>query len=167
MKIHCEICGVEVDRRPSAIRKARHHACRKHGRLAQAMTIRDLFEEKKRSVDPYETVKGPLPPRIAIMVEVAAKYRITLSELRAPGRGPRYRWYKKSNRISMYQIRQEAARRLRSELGLSFPVIGRLLGGRHHTTIMTMVNENRRQHRLHTGRERLISRILAETKAAA
>ncbi|HZE50649.1 MAG TPA: helix-turn-helix domain-containing protein [Jatrophihabitantaceae bacterium] len=32
--------------------------------------------------------------------------------------------------------RAAAARRLRAELGLSYPAIGRELGGRHHATVM-------------------------------
>lgn len=34
-------------------------------------------------------------------------------------------------------VRTLVAKRLRTELGLSYPAIGRALGGRHHTTIMS------------------------------
>jgi chromosomal replication initiation ATPase DnaA len=71
-------------------------------------------------------------PSIQILREVAACHGITLSQLRAPG--PR-----------MFAVRKEAARRLRDERGLSLNKIGYYLGGRNHSTVHAMLNEEYRE----------------------
>lgn len=71
-------------------------------------------------------------PAIQLLADVAAAHGVTLQALRAPGR---------KGGARMKQARQEAARRLRHERGLTLNQIGRFLGGRHHTTIMRMIDD--------------------------
>lgn len=90
----------------------------------------------------------PAPPRVAadavlmhvtvpklrsreILEEVAAKHGLRVDDLRS-----------KSRLHVLVAARQEASFRLRTELGLSLPAIGRLLGGRDHTTILHAVKRH-------------------------
>ena len=43
------------------------------------------------------------------------------------------------NTSALRRCRRSIALRCRDELGMSYPEIGRILGGRHHTTIMSML----------------------------
>ncbi|NBN62077.1 helix-turn-helix domain-containing protein [Pannonibacter tanglangensis] len=67
------------------------------------------------------------PKGAAIASEIAAKHRVTLADLTGPCR-----------QRAIFRARAELAYRLRTELGWSFPRIGRLLN-RDHTTIMNQV----------------------------
>lgn len=60
-----------------------------------------------------------------IIYRVAREHDIGPRDLRGPGRHRAVAW-----------PRQQAMYELRAQLGLSFPVIGRILGHRDHTTIM-------------------------------
>lgn len=77
-----------------------------------------------------------MPPPIQIIADVAASRGITMAALRAPGR---------KGGAPMFEARSEAARRLRTERGLSLNQIGRYLGGRHHTVVLRMIDEAFRQ----------------------
>lgn len=57
--------------------------------------------------------------------EIAAKYRLSIAELRSERRARRIAW-----------PRQEAFWRAYKETTLSLPAIGRYFGGRDHTTII-------------------------------
>lgn len=48
----------------------------------------------------------------------------------------------KSRKALPVRARDHAAYRLRAELGLSYPKIGQLLGGRNHSTIMTAIKRH-------------------------
>ena len=60
-----------------------------------------------------------------IIAEVCAAWRIDPADLVGP-----HRWYPLS------PARNEVFYRMRTELGLSYPRIGQLIGARHHTTVM-------------------------------
>ena len=67
-------------------------------------------------------------PIHAHAIEVCEKHKISLNELKCPRRLGRY-----------VRARQEFSY-LAHEDGASFPQIGKFLGGRNHTTIITAVN---------------------------
>ncbi len=78
----------------------------------------------QRVLEDMVPVKRHLQPE-AILHAVARYYHITVDELRSKGR-----------RRAIAQPRQVAMYLLREETPLSLPQIGKLLGGRDHTTIM-------------------------------
>lgn len=163
MKATCIICGVELKRRPWELRKQKFVCCREHLTAALSLVAKREYEKKKQeaAIKPFFSSTIRPSPATAILIEVATKYGILLCELRARGRGPRYRWYRqRGDRMTMFKIRQEAACRLRNELHLSLNTIGRLLGGREHTSILRMVSETRRQRHIKTTAERVVARIL-------
>jgi len=61
----------------------------------------------------------------AILADVAASHRLSVRELRGPGRHRYVAW-----------PRQEAMWRLRTTGRYSLPQIGAFLGGRDHTTVI-------------------------------
>lgn len=67
-------------------------------------------------------------PATVILREVAAKHGVSVLDLQGPRRF-----------ALIVQARTEAAWRLRTELGLSFPRIGQRLGGRNHAGIIRHV----------------------------
>ena len=77
-----------------------------------------------------------MPPAIKILHEVATAHGFTLAEIRSPSR---------KGGIPMFNARREAARRLHTERHLSLSMIGRFLGGRDHTTIRRMLDDDLRQ----------------------
>lgn len=60
-----------------------------------------------------------------ILLEVAIHHNVTVNEIRS-----------RSRRRNIAHARQEAFVRLRDETYLSYPAIGRVVGDRHHTTVM-------------------------------
>lgn len=65
-----------------------------------------------------------------IIREVATAHEVSIDALK----GPRHF-------ASIVRARHEAMFRLKSELDLSLPVIGRLFGGRDHTTVMNALRK--------------------------
>jgi chromosomal replication initiator protein len=70
------------------------------------------------------TAPGP-EPADAIIARVAAKYKLTVREIRT-----------KTRRAAISHPRQEAMFELRTKLGLSYPMIARLIGLKDHTTVI-------------------------------
>lgn len=69
-----------------------------------------------------------IPPTITgheIMRQVARKHRVPLNEILSPRR-----------HVTLCRIRFEIFYRMKTETFLSFPQMGRLVGGRDHTTAM-------------------------------
>ena len=60
-----------------------------------------------------------------ILREVAKEFDVPVNDLRGP-----------SQAMHIVRPRQIAYLRLRDETNLSYPVIGRVMGDRHHTTVM-------------------------------
>jgi chromosomal replication initiation ATPase DnaA len=77
-----------------------------------------------------------MPPAIRILHEVATAHGFTLAEIRSSD---------KKGGDPMFKARSEAARRLRAERGLPLSMIGRFLGGRDHSTIRRMLDDEVRQ----------------------
>jgi chromosomal replication initiation ATPase DnaA len=73
-----------------------------------------------------------LDPRMKIICEVARAHGTTADILRS-----------KADTYRLRGARREAYRRLRDERGMSLPRIGRFMGGRHHTTILSALNGRR------------------------
>lgn len=67
----------------------------------------------------------------AILNEVAAKHGISVGEIKSQSRRQKYS-----------RPRQEAYFRLRTETSLSYPNIGKMIGGRDHTTVMYGVDQH-------------------------
>lgn len=63
-------------------------------------------------------------PVMTILRQVAEDYGVTVNDLRGDSRAPRFS-----------HPRQIAYVRLRDETNMSLPVIGRVMGGKHHTTV--------------------------------
>ena len=86
-------------------------------------------------VEAYESPKPafehPETPSFRIMREVSEKHEMTIRQMKGDSR--KFRFVK---------ARQEAAYRLRLELGYSLPQIGRLLGKRDHTTILHAIRRH-------------------------
>jgi chromosomal replication initiation ATPase DnaA len=98
-----------------------------------------LIVAQEQFIDAYragETATLPVPCQIAefrprkILVEVATAHGITTAEMRAPGR-------------RHWTARQEAAKRLREELSLSYPKIGQFLNRSHHP-VYNMIHDGYR-----------------------
>lgn len=70
-----------------------------------------------------------MPPWKRILQEAAANYRVSVEDILG-GRRTR----------PIVRARHEAAYRMHHELRMSFPAIGRRLGGKDHTTIINGVN---------------------------
>jgi chromosomal replication initiator protein len=66
-----------------------------------------------------------------IIRETAEKYGLTVGNLTGPSRV-----------IEVCAARFEAMYRIRKELGQSLPTIGRLFGGRDHTTVMAAIHRH-------------------------
>jgi len=65
-----------------------------------------------------------------IIIAIAQKHQITIAELKGRRR-----------QAHLVAARQEASYILTHDLGLSYPMVGRLLGGKDHTTILHAVNQ--------------------------
>ena len=79
---------------------------------------------------PYDQFDGQMvtPPRITwkqIALQVAAKHKVSLIDIRSPRR----------DRPTV-RARHEAFWRMKQETRLSLPQIGRFMGGRDHTTVL-------------------------------
>ena|ERR1700722_9686529 len=83
-------------------------------------------------------------PSLQVLAEVAAAHGITMELLRGRVRGLSDK-LKGPSQSMLFAARQDAARRLRTERGLSFKQIGRFLGGRDHSSVIRMIDENYRQ----------------------
>ncbi len=70
---------------------------------------------------------APPTPR-QIIDETCRQFQVSTAELLGPAK---WEWRVKARRY--------AAQRMRDELGMSYPEIGKRLGGRHHTTIMGLL----------------------------
>jgi chromosomal replication initiation ATPase DnaA len=92
------------------------------------MSLIDYVTEQRRV--PL-TFKLPDPPSKVILAEVSVASGVPIDDLRG-----RKRWR------SVAWPRQEAMYRMRAETNLSYPQIGRLLGGRDHSTIVTGVKRH-------------------------
>ena len=80
------------------------------------------------------TSSEPLHDKIRrIKQEVAEKHGVTVADLEGPSRRP-----------ACARPRHELMWRLRRETPLSYPAIGRRLGGRHHTTVLNGVRLHQR-----------------------
>lgn len=72
------------------------------------------------------TFKAMPMDRVSVILrEIASQYEVTVADLRGPSRERRFAW-----------PRGMAYIRLRDETPLSYPAIGRVLGGRDHTTVL-------------------------------
>ena len=91
----------------------------------------------QRAVD----LAAPITPRrfaADILADVAKKYGLTVADLKGPSRERRIAWPRQE---AMWRIRESCPH-------ISYPHIGRLLGGRDHTTIMHGVREFQKRARL-------------------
>lgn len=71
-----------------------------------------------------------MTPGRKIVAEVAALHGVSVREITAPA-------YSEGVRVAaVVRARQHAMAEMRTRLGYSLPQIGRVMGGRHHTTIM-------------------------------
>jgi chromosomal replication initiation ATPase DnaA len=77
-------------------------------------------------------------PSLQVLAEVAAAHGFSVMVLRSNWRGP----------SQLFAARQEAAKRLRTERGLSLNQIGRFLGGRDHSTVLRMVDDDYRRRQM-------------------
>lgn len=76
-----------------------------------------------------------LPPLLRFLIkEAAARYDLLESEVLERGRTPR-----------KIAARADVAKELRRR-GHSYPAIGRMFGGYHHTTILNLINPRRYRH---------------------
>lgn len=75
----------------------------------------------------------PATPEHLVLVR-AAEAGLRASDIRGPCRLHR-----------VVRVRAWIAAELRSTFGLSYPAIGRVLGGRHHTTIMYLLGHIERK----------------------
>lgn len=73
-------------------------------------------------------------PSLQVLAEVAAAHGFAVTVLRSNWRGP----------AKLFAARRDAAKRLRTERGLSLNQIGRFLGGRDHSTILRMIDDDYR-----------------------
>lgn len=103
------------------------------GVLAGLIDKPHVFEkcaaEIRKSLIENPEKAGDRPNRLVwknlILKEVAEKHSVTISEMQGPSRVDHITW-----------ARHEACYRLREEMGLSFPRIGVIMGGRDHTTAL-------------------------------
>lgn len=89
-----------------------------------------------------------------IIAEVAKEYGVTVEVLK----GKRYT-------RKLFPARQAVARRLRSERKLATTVIGRLMGGRDHSTILNYLDDER--HARSLARARVSMKASRARQAAA
>jgi chromosomal replication initiation ATPase DnaA len=80
----------------------------------------------------HKVVEVVRDPRMKIIIEIAEANGTTADVLRS-----------KADAYRLRGARREAYRRLRDERGMSLPRIGRFMGGRHHTTILSALNGRR------------------------
>jgi hypothetical protein len=83
-------------------------------------------------IDPPPPIPMPLNRAKRIIAQVAAQFDVTPAELTGPRRFAK-----------LVQPRRIAMTRIRNELGYSFPHIGRIFGGRDHSTIIWNVRGGR------------------------
>jgi len=89
----------------------------------RAVNVADYAVRKHRA--PSEVVRPPALKWKGIKAEVARKHGITLKEMASPQR-----------KRNIVLARQEAFYRLKTETAMSFPEIGRRMGGLDHTTVL-------------------------------
>lgn len=96
---------------------------------AAAMNCGAALEYKRRDILAkwFAHKEPPLPPLTGreIQEQVAVKYGVTVLDLQS-----------KSRRKALTAVRHEAMYRIAKETGLSFPNIGKIFGGRDHTTAL-------------------------------
>ena len=104
-------------------------------------TLADLRRSKRdwMYVQTQPILIGEETPRFAtdaqmIMHQVANDYGLLVKDLRGPRRDRRVAW-----------PRQHAMYRMYVERNLSLPTIGRLLGGRDHTTVLHGVRQHKKR----------------------
>jgi hypothetical protein len=83
-------------------------------------------------------------PSLQVLAEVAAAHGLSVGLLRGRIKGLSCK-LKGPSQIMLFEARREAAKRLRTERGLSLAQIGRFLGGRDHSTVLRMVDDAYRQ----------------------
>ncbi len=94
-------------------------------RLAERVAeLEKLLENKE--------VRGSARATI-ITKSVAVKHRLTVNDIKGPFR-----------RKEIVEARHEAFYRLRTETTMSYPAIGRFLGGKDHTTVLNGVSKHAR-----------------------
>jgi hypothetical protein len=98
---------------------------------------------------PKPAFEHPETPSFKIMREVSEKHEMTIRQMKSDSR-----------KIQFVKARQEAAYRLRLELGYSLPQIGRLLGKRDHTTILHAIR--RHEKNLAQGTEPWTRQVVSE-----
>ena len=81
--------------------------------------------------------RHPTTNAVRILGEVADATGISVADMRGP-----------SQCLPIVRARFAAMYRLRHELYMSYPAIGRVMGGRHHTTVMSGVHSFARLHGL-------------------
>lgn len=115
--------------------------------------LEPVVEPPKPVVEAYEPPKPafehPETPSFRIMREVSEKHEMTIRQMKGDSR-----------KIRFVKARQEAAYRLRLELGYSLPQIGRLLGKRDHTTILHAIR--RHEKNLAQGTEPWTRQVVSE-----
>lgn len=131
----CIVCLAPLYRRQNVIAKVKFFCCQVHHGAAQRLYASQVQASIPRIIlDP--SVKVPVPTCMVLLAEVAAIHNVTVEQLRSPGR---------KGGTPMFDARSAAAKRLRTERKWSLNQIGRLLGGRHHTVILRMVDDQYRQ----------------------
>ena len=94
--------------------------------VAVAKPIEIKVEFKHNPVmEPYIPQELPFSPAQFIIYEVALKHGITIQDIK-----------NHSHKRKFVEARQEAAYLMQSQLKLSLPMIGRVIGKRDHTTIL-------------------------------
>ena len=84
-------------------------------------------------------VEIPPTPAQAILKDVAEKHGVTVTEIK-----------NHSHKMKIVKARQEAAYRMKTELCLSLPKIGRVMGKRDHTTILHAIRRYKKQNGIET-----------------
>ena len=154
--------GKEVgDRDPTTVR----HALKRVGaRMAESVTLRRHIELLvARLTGTQSETAGPLwYPRDdadAVVEEVAREFGVSVEQLCGLSR-----------RREVVHARHVAMYVLRDDRGLSFPVIGRTLGGRDHTTVLRAVERMRASIARSgpiPGVERVLERLATASRTAA
>lgn len=92
--------------------------------------VRQLRADVRDRDEQIDRLKAIPRNRASVIIEqVCDKHQVTPGSLRSPRR---------DREVAL--ARHEACYRLRTELDMSLPAIGRLLGDRDHTTILNSVN---------------------------
>ncbi|GFK95372.1 Chromosomal replication initiator protein DnaA [Fundidesulfovibrio magnetotacticus] len=134
---HCQRKKIPLNKAQMLTLAQRHLDFRTlHGLLNKFQAFRELLK-KDISEDIFENILGRgqdertarTTPQI-ILEQVAKRFRVDVKALTGPRR---------TKEIS--QARQVAMLLCREELGLSYPALGRLFGGKDHSTVLYAVNK--------------------------